>query len=199
MDRQQSAAAREGPRAAKETRCVRPYLALQAPSLAARKRCYYKKACVEAGPTQGRRRYGLYPSQAGNHEWPRLIAPDLFALSQEQVRQALTGGNPVRMSQESAGDASPPEDESDVTDLMSTHVFRKPNARTVYLRNMVLLETEYQDILRYVLMILASVDKIVSCLQENLSALHEVISGLSLGPAEYDLHHRNRGYGRDLS
>ena len=26
-------------------------------------------------------------------------------------------------------------------------------------------------------------------------ALREVISGLSLGPAEYDLHHRNRGYG----
>ena len=117
-------------------------------------------------------------------------------LSQEQVRQALTDGNPVRMSQEFSGDASSVSgDESDVTDLMSTHVFRKPNARKVYLRNMVLLETEYQDILRYVLMILASVDKIVAYVQENLSALREVISGLSLGPAEYDLRHRNRGYG----
>ena len=72
----------------------------------------------------------------------RLIAPNLYVLSQdqEQVRQALTDGNPVRMSQESSGDASPSGDESDVTDLMSTHVFRKPNARKVYLRNMVLLE-----------------------------------------------------------
>ena len=82
-------------------------------------------------------------------------------ISQEQVCQTLTDGNPVRMSQESSGDASPSGDESDVTDLMSVHVFRKPNARKVYLRNMVLLETEYQDILRYVLMIFASVDKFV--------------------------------------
>ena len=114
----------------------------------------------------------------------RLTAPDLFVLSQEQVHQALTDGNPVRMSQESSGDASPSGDESDVTDLMSTHVFRKPNARKVYLRNMVLL-----------LMIFASVEKIVTYVQENLSALHEVIAGLSVGPAEYDLHHRIRGYG----
>ena len=78
---------------------------------------------------------------------------------------------------------------------MSTHVLRKPNARKVYLRNMVPLETEYQDILRYVLMILASVDKMVAYAQENLSVLHKVIAGLSLGRAEYDLHHRNRGYG----
>ena len=78
---------------------------------------------------------------------------------------------------------------------MSIHVFRKPNARKVYLRIMVLLETEYQDILRYVLMILASVDKIVACVQENMYALREVIAGLRLGPAEYDLHHRNQGYG----
>ena len=76
-----------------------------------------------------------------------------------------------------------------MTDLMSTHVFRKPNARKVYPRNMVLLEKEYQDILRY------SVDKIDAYVQENLSALREVISGLSLGPAEYDLPRRNRGYG----
>ena len=41
----------------------------------------------------------------------RLIAPDLFVLSQEQVRQALTDGNPVRMSQESSGDASAPGDQ----------------------------------------------------------------------------------------
>ena len=125
----------------------------------------------------------------------QLIAPDLFVISQEQVRQALTDGNPGRMSQESSGDASPSGDESDITDLMSVHVFRKPNARKVHLRNMVLLEIKYQDILRYVLMILASVDKIVAYVQENMFALHEVISGLSLGPAEYDLHHRNRGYG----
>ena len=99
------------------------------------------------------------------------------------------------MSQESSGDASPSGDESDVTDLMSVHVFRKPSARKVYLRNMVLLETECQDILRYVLMIFVSVDKIVAYVQENMFALREVISGLSLGPAEYDLRHRNRGYG----
>ena len=60
---------------------------------------------------------------------------------------------------------------------------------------MVLLETEYEDILRYVLMILASVAKMVAYVQENLSVLREVIAGLSLGPAEYDLHHKNRGYG----
>ena len=65
---QASAAAREGPRAAKEAQCLRPYLALQAPSLAARKRCYYKKACVEAGPNTRPKGCGLYPSQAGCHE-----------------------------------------------------------------------------------------------------------------------------------
>ena len=68
MDRRQSAAAREGPRAAKEALCIRPYLALQAPSLAARKRCYYKKACIEAGPDTRPKGCGSYPSQAGSHE-----------------------------------------------------------------------------------------------------------------------------------
>ena len=32
----------------------------------------------------------------------QLIAPDLFVISQEQERQALADGNPVRMSQESS-------------------------------------------------------------------------------------------------
>ena len=53
------AAAREGPRAAKEAQCVRPYVALQAPSLAARRRAITTKPAL---------RLGLCPSQAGSHE-----------------------------------------------------------------------------------------------------------------------------------
>ena len=50
-----------------------------------------------------------------------------------------------------------------ITDLMCAHAFKKSNVRKVCLRNMVLLEKEYQDILRYVLMILASVRLLRMC------------------------------------
>ena len=57
-----SAAAREGPRAAKEAQCVRPYVALQAPSLAARRRAIITKPALRLGLTQGRK--GLAYAQA---------------------------------------------------------------------------------------------------------------------------------------
>ena len=71
------AAAREGPRAAKEARCLRPYMALQAPSLAARRRCYYKESALRLGLTQGRK--GMAYAQArraatnGRAEHKRLL------------------------------------------------------------------------------------------------------------------------------
>ena len=45
----------EGPRAAKEALCLRPYMALQAPSLAARRRCYFQEPALRLGLTQSRK------------------------------------------------------------------------------------------------------------------------------------------------
>ena len=63
-----------------------------------------------------------------------------------------------------------------MTELMSMFVHWKPIARKVYLRSLTLLETEYQRVARYVLMIFASVAQVVAYVQEKLIALSEVIS-----------------------
>ena len=61
-----SAAAREGPRAAKEAQCVRPYVALQAPSLAARRRAIFTKPALRLGLTQGRKGMAYAQAQSTN-------------------------------------------------------------------------------------------------------------------------------------
>ena len=72
-----SAAAREGPRAAKEALCLRPYMARQAPSLAARRRAIITKPALRLGLTQGRK--GMAYAQArraatnGRAEHKRLL------------------------------------------------------------------------------------------------------------------------------
>ena len=58
------AAAREGPRAAKEAQCVRPYVALQAPSLAARRRAIITKPALRLGLHKAERVW-LMPKPGG--------------------------------------------------------------------------------------------------------------------------------------
>ena len=88
------AAAREGPRAAKETLCLRPYVALQAPSPAARKRCCYTKPALRLGLTQGRK--GMAYVQArraatnGRAEHKRLLCQQGSAATIRPAMQIIS-------------------------------------------------------------------------------------------------------------